>query len=58
MCIALAYAEMRVGVVRSRIYVMGRIFRMGWFVDGGCCLNWDLGGFSGSGQSKGPGLRG
>ena len=22
---------------------MGRIFRMGWFVDGGCCQNRDLG---------------
>ena len=45
MCIALTCAEMRVGVVRSRIYVMGRIFRMGWFVDGGCCQNRDLGDF-------------
>ena len=24
---------------------MGRIFRMGWFVDGGCCQNRDLGDF-------------
>ena len=43
MYLALAHAEMRVGVVGSRIFGMGRIFRMGWFVDGGCCQNRDLG---------------
>ena len=33
MYLALARAEMRVGVVRSRIYVMGRILRMGGCVE-------------------------